>query len=235
MAASKPRPSNRPSRAAVVAAFGIAIAAAAALIALAVLSRSDSAPPPTPNPVVGLSGIPQDGRALGSAAANVTLIEYADPQCPACRLYSEEFFPTLVDEYVRPGKVKTEFRGFPFIGQDSVKAYAFVLAAAEQNRLWNLVEALYRSQGDENSGWVTDDLIRRLAGEIPGLDVDQLFADASSDRITQEAGEAAAAASAAGITGTPTFLVAIGDAEPYFVQFGSIEQLREALDDALAG
>lgn len=235
MAAANPRTSNRPSRTAVVAAFGIAIAAAVALIALALLSRSDSASPPTPNPVVSLAGIPQDGRILGKAAANVTLIEYADLQCPACRLYTEEFFPTLVDEYVRPGKVKTEFRGFPFIGDDSVKAYAFVLAAAEQDKLWNLVEALYRNQGEENSGWVTDDLLRRLAGEIPGLDVDRLFADASSERITQEAGEAAAAASAAGVTGTPTFLVAIGDAKPYFVQFGSIDQLREALDDALTG
>ena len=117
------------------------------------------------------------------------MIEYADPQCPACRLYTEEFFPTLVDDYVRPGKVKTEFRGFPFIGDDSVKAYRFLLAAAEQDKLWNLAEALYRNQGRENSGWVTDDLVRRLAGEIPGLDVDKLFADAGSERITQQADE----------------------------------------------
>jgi protein-disulfide isomerase len=41
---------------------------------------------------------------LGNAAANVVLIEWADPQCPACRFYSEDVFPTVVDDYVRPGR-----------------------------------------------------------------------------------------------------------------------------------
>ena len=69
----------------------------------------------------------------------------------------------------------------------------------------------------------------------PGLDVDKLFADARSERITQQADGAEAAATAAGIKGTPTFLIAIGAEQPYLVQFGSIDQMRAALDDALAG
>jgi protein-disulfide isomerase len=236
MAAMSPRSTNRPSGRAVVVAFGIAIAAAVALIAVALISRKSSdSPPPTATPVVALGGIPQDGAVLGNPDAKVTLIEYADQQCPACRLYTEEFFPTFVDEYVRPGTVKAEFRGFPFIGDDSVKAYRFLLAAARQNKLWDLQEALYRNQGGENSGWVTDDLIRRVAGEIPGLDVDQLFTDASLAAIQQEAAGASAAASSAGITGTPTFLIGIGDGEPYLVTFGSLDQMRAALDDALSG
>ena len=165
----------------------------------------------------------------------MTLIEYADQQCPACRVYTEEFFPTFVAEYVRPGKVNAEFRGFPFIGDDSVKAYRFLLAAAEQNRLWNLQEALYRTQRGENSGWVTDDLVRRVAGEIPGLDADKLFADANRPAIQREADGAEQAATNAGITGTPTFLVKIGDQQPYGISFGSLDHMREALDDALSG
>lgn len=236
MAGPKARRTDRPSRTAVALAFGIAIAAAVALVAVAVLSRNDSSSaPPTANPVVDLAGIPQAGRVLGSPAANVTLIEYADPQCPACRLYTEEFFPTLVREYVRPGKVKTEFRGFPFIGDDSVKAYRFLLAAAEQDKLWNLAEALYRNQGAENSGWVTDDLIRGIAAEIPGLDVDKLFADAERADIRQQAESAESAAAAAGIGGTPSFLIIAGNEQPYAVQFRSVDQMRAALDDALSG
>ncbi|HEU5206798.1 MAG TPA: thioredoxin domain-containing protein [Gaiellaceae bacterium] len=230
-----PRSQARPSRRAVVVAFGIAIAAAAALVAVALISkRSSDSAPPAATPVVALGGIPQDGAVLGNSGAKVALIEYADLQCPACRLYTEEFFPTLVDEYVRTGKVKAEFRGFPFIGDDSVKAHRFLLAAARQNKLWNLQEALYRNQGGENSGWVTDDLIRRVAGEIPGLDADQLFADASLPAIEQEAAGAGAAASSAGITGTPTFLIGIGDQQPYLVSFGALDQMRAALDDALS-
>ena len=235
MAAMKPSSTNRPSRRSVVVAFGIAIAAAAALIAVAVISRSSSdSPPPIATPVVDLGGIPQRGAVLGSPDAQVLMIEYADQQCPACRLYTEQFFPTLVNGYVRPGKVKVEFRGFPFIGDDSVKAHRFLLAAAEQDKLWDLQEALYRSQGSENSGWVTDDLVRRVAGEIPGLDVDELFADAGRPAIRHEADGATEAASNAGIAGTPTFLIKIGDQQPYMVTFGSLDQMRAALDDALS-
>ena len=165
--------------------------------------------------------------------ASVTLIEYADPQCPGCRFYTEEMFPAIVNEYVRPGRVKTEFRGFPFIGPDSVKALRFILAAGMQDRLWQLQDALYRNQGGENDGWVTDDLVRRLASEIGGLDVERLFVDAESDEITNAAEQAAPQAEAAGIRGTPTFLVKIGDAEPYAVR-ADLTELRAALDDALS-
>ena len=230
-----PRSGNRPSGRMVVLAFGIAIAAAVALVAVALVGRGDSSAPATETPVVDLAGIPQDGRTLGAPGANVTLVEWADPQCPACRFYTEEFFPTVVDEYVRPGRVQTEFRGFPFIGDDSVKAYRFLLAAGEQDKLWDLQEAMYRNQGGENDGWVTDDLIRELGAEIPGLDVDRLFVDAERADIVAEAEGAEAAAEAAGIAGTPTLQLAIGDDEPYTIQVADVDQLRAALDDALDG
>jgi protein-disulfide isomerase len=230
-----PRSSNRPSGRVVVLAFGIAIAAAVALVAVALIGRGDSSAPATETPVVELSGIPQDGRTLGAPDANVTLVEWADPQCPACRFYTEEFFPTVVDEYVRPGRVKTEFRGFPFIGDDSVTAYRFLLAAGEQGKLWDLQEAMYRNQGGENDGWVTDDLIRELGAAIPGLDVARLFVDAEREDIVTEAEGADAPTQAAGIEGTPTLQIAIGDDDPYDIQVADVDQLRAALDDALDG
>jgi protein-disulfide isomerase len=226
----------RPSNKTIVLAFGAAIGAAVMLVVVALSLRNDgSVSPATPTPVVDLSGIQQSGSVLGSPDTKVTFIEYADPQCPACRAYTETMFPTLVDEYVRTGKVATEFRGYPFIGPDSVEAYRFLLAAGEQNKLWNLAEALYRNQGRENDGWVTEDLVRRVAGEMPGLDVDRLFSDAQRAEIMKAASGAAAEASASGIRGTPTFLVKIGDQAPYFVQFGSIDEMRATLDDALSG
>ena len=93
MAAMNPSSSNRPSGRTVILAFAVAIAAAVALVAVALIGRSDSSTPPTATPVVDLTGIPQDGRVLGSPDAEVTLVEWADPQCPACRTYTEEFLP----------------------------------------------------------------------------------------------------------------------------------------------
>ncbi len=236
--AQKQSAQKRPSGGMVVLAFGIAIGAAVALIATALLLRDGDGPaPPSTTPAVDLSGIAQDGVFLGSADTTVTLIEYADLQCPFCRAYSEDVFPTVVDEYIRPGRVRNEFRGLAFLGEDSVKALRYVQAAGLQDRLWEMQEALFRNQGAENSGWVTDDLVRSLAEEIGGLDVDRMFADAESAEVTELIDRAAAQAQAAEVRGTPSFFIQIGDDEPYAIELTSLDPsaLRPALDDALSG
>ena len=233
--ATRQEAERRPSGLMVALAFGIAIAAAVAVIVVAVVARrSTNAAPPSPTAVVDLEGIPQAGTVLGSPYARVTLIEYADLQCPSCRAYTEAVWPAVVRQYIRPGRVKTEFRGVAFIGPDSLKALRFVYAAGLQNRLWNLEEALYRNQGGENSGWVTDELVRRLAGEV-GLNADRLFADAQSKEVTAMIVDAVAEANAAEVHTTPSLFVEVGAAEPYFIQVGSAAELTAALDDALSG
>jgi protein-disulfide isomerase len=234
--ASKPARERRPSGLMVVLAFAIAIAAAVALVVLAVVLRTgDDGAPPTATPGVNLAGIPQEGIVLGSPAARVTLIEYADLQCPACRAYTEEYFPEIVERYVRPGEIKTEFRGVAFIGEDSETVLRYVLAAGLQNHLWELQDALYRNQGAENSGWVTEELVRELAGEIPGFDADRLVTDAESDKVTAMMEQVMAQAEAADVPGTPTLAIQVGDAEPYLLASGiSFAELTEALDAALA-
>ena len=232
----QPAQQGRPSGLVVLLAFAIAIGAAVSLIVLALALRTteDDAAPPTPTPVVDLDGIPQDGRVLGSPEADVTLIEYADLQCPACRAYTESYFPEIVSRYVRPGRVKTEFRGLAFIGPDSETALRWVLAAGLQDRLWHLQEALYRNQGRENSGWVTEELLRRLAGEIPGLDADRVLADAEGDEVSAQVAEAAAQAEAAEIRGTPGLAIQVGDGEPTTLEPGvALSELTAALDEAL--
>ena len=221
----------------VVLAFAVAIAVAIALVVIAVVSRSgdDDAAPTTTTAIVDFDGIPQDGVILGSPDATVTLIEYADLQCPACRAYTEAYLPTVVERYVRPGRVKAEFRGIAFIGQDSETALRYVLAAGLQDRLWELQEALYRNQGGENSGWVTEALLRGLAAEIPELDVDRLLADAQSDQVTAMITETARQADAAEVPGTPSLAIQVGSQEPYLLASGtSLAELSAALDEALA-
>lgn len=232
----RPRESPAPSRRSVTMAFGLALVAAAALVLVAVVLRKNDAPAPVANPVVNIDGIPQSGRILGDPQAKVTLIEFADPQCPACRYYTLNIYPKLVNQYVRSGKVRTEYRGYPFIGADSIKAMRFIMAASFQNKLWQLMEALYRNQGAENSGWVTDDLVRRVAGEIPGLDVDRLFTDARSDRVTAMISTDLRQVQARRIGQTPSFLVRVGNGQPYLLSIPlDVGAFRSALDGALQG
>jgi len=54
-----------------------------------------------------------DDPVLGDAKAKVTIIEFADYQCPFCRIFWKETFPRLKKEYLDTGKVKLVFRDFP--------------------------------------------------------------------------------------------------------------------------
>ena len=218
-----------------VLAFALAIGLAVALVVAGIVLRSDDEDAgPNPTPAVDFAGIPQDGIVLGSPEADVLLIEYADLQCPACRAYSETFLPEIVDSYVRPGDLRLEFRGVSFLGPDSETALRYVLAAGLQDKLWDFQEALYRNQGSENSGWVTEELIRLVGAEIDGLDVDRVIADAESDEVTTMLEDSRRLATAAQIPGTPTLALAVGDEAPTQLEPGlSLTQLIAAIDDAL--
>lgn len=181
-----------------------------------------------------LAGIPQDRAVLGAPEAGVTLIQFEDLQCPVCRRYQQTAFPGIVREYVRAGMVKLRFVGMTFIGDDSATALSYVLAAGAQGKLWQLADALYAKQGGENDGWVTDELLETLAGQL-GLDYAKLRADANGAAVEQQASSMAAEASQREIPGTPWFYVQVGDAEPYEVRWSSLEldEFRTILDDAL--
>lgn len=179
------------------------------IVVVAVVSSGGSKskkPLAKPNQVASLiDGIPQDKLVLGSPNAPVTLVEFADLQCPFCGQWERNTLPELVRKYVRPGKVKIEFRGLHFIGDDSTKALRAVLGAGLQNKLWQMAENLYEAQGTENTGWVTDALIERVGGEIPGLDVKRMLKDAKSDDVTKEMNGTTQLANEIGVKSTPTF------------------------------
>lgn len=153
-----------------------------------------------------VDGVPQDGRVLGRPSAPVMLVEYADLQCPFCAQFALDVLPELVRRYVRPGRVKIEFRGLAFIGEDSQEALAHTLAAADDDRLWQTTDLLYQSQGPENSGWVTDDLLDDIATSA-GLDPDAVRERAESAEVAAQVEEDAESAGRLDIASTPSFLV----------------------------
>ena len=116
--------------------------------------------------------------------AKVTVTEFLDLQCPICAEASKQTLPTLINDYVRTGKVKLQARTLHFIGPDSTKAARAAAAAQEQGKLWPFVEAFYAAQGAENSGYVTDGFLREVA-DAAGLDADKLL-DAAKEPASQQ-------------------------------------------------
>lgn len=154
-----------------------------------------------------LAGIPQKGTVLGDPKAPATLLEFADLQCPICRRYSTDAFPTLVRDYVRTGKVKMDFRNFAFLGPDSTRAAQAALAAGEQNKLWQFVERFYANQQGENTGYATDGFIRKVASQVPGLNVDRLMSERFAPKVRAELSRVQAEVTKLHVTGTPTIFV----------------------------
>jgi protein-disulfide isomerase len=215
---------------------------AAVLVGVTVFGSQEEA---TPQAVVAgldevtelLAGVPQQGNVLGRDDAPVTLVEYADPQCPHCAHFALDGFPHLVWDYVREGKLRIEFRGMTFMGPDSDTALRAALAAGEQGRLYHVMDMLFYAQGEPRSGWVTDELVRGIAASVPGLDGERMLDDMDSDRVTKLVVEHAALAEAAGVPGTPYFELGPtgGTLTPLEVQSLSIDAFRPAIDALLEG
>ena len=84
-----------------------------------------------------LAGVPQHGDTLGSPTLRRHLTVYEDPQCPFCRDWALETLPSVVENYVRPGRVKLVYRGVQIIGPNSQEGLRAIYAAGRQNKLWN--------------------------------------------------------------------------------------------------
>jgi len=224
-----------------VVAAAAAVLVGGGLIAALVLTNSGSSNPPATAPAgvsevaAMLRNIPQQGAALGSPKAPVTLVEFADPQCPYCGDWEKTSLATIVDKYVRTGKVRIVFNGMTFVGGDSETALRAALAAGEQNRFWNVLALLYQNQGTENTGWVTDALLQGIGNSIPGLDTKRMFAAVQSATVTKKLAAAAAFARDAGVNSTPTFAVGKTNEALTIVKISSLQPsgLEPALDAAL--
>jgi protein-disulfide isomerase len=153
------------------------------------------------------AGIPQGGMALGAPSAPVTLVEFGDLQCPFCQRYALRVLPALLDRYVRPGRVRLEFRAVALLGPDSARAARAAMGAAEQDRLWQFIDLFYVNQGRENTGYVTDRFLRSIARGVRGLDPVRALRSSGGPSVTTQLAENLALARRWAIPGTPTFLV----------------------------
>lgn len=152
-----------------------------------------------------LSGIPQEEMVLGNPNAPVELVEFGDLQCPVCKAFAEELLPPIIENQVKNGEVKIDFRNFTIIGPQSVDAGAAALAAGAQGRGWNFVELFYRNQGAENAGYADDTFLEAIAEGAGVKDLRKWNEDRTVFRPTVE--ETSQEAQQLGFDGTPSFAI----------------------------
>jgi protein-disulfide isomerase len=196
----------------ILVAAAVSAAALIAVVLILVAGKSSPAASSTTTTTTTTSaaslfaGIPQQGNTLGTASAPATLVVYEDPQCPFCRQWDVQTLPTVINQYVRTGKIKLVYRGVVIIGPDSVRGLRAIDAAAKQNKLWNMVDALYARQGAENSGWITNSVILAAAKDA-GANGQAILAGMGASSVNATLKTWQKQAMADQLQGTPTFVI----------------------------
>ncbi|MBF6499417.1 thioredoxin domain-containing protein [Nocardia cyriacigeorgica] len=174
-----------------------------------------------------VSAVRPDSHRLSTAAdGRVTLVEFLDFECEACRA-AYPLVERLREEY--GDRVSFVVRYFPIPSHfNAERAARSVEAAAQQGRFEQMYQRMYETQ----AGWgeqrvPADEVFRGFAADL-GLDLaayDAAYNDpATLDRVRSDFNDGIAL----GVQGTPTFFV-----NDEMVTANSYEDLAEALDSAL--
>ncbi len=124
--------------------------------------------------------------------------------------------------YIEDGTLRLEWRDFPYLGEDSVRAAVAARAAQEQGKFWEYHDVLYA-----NGGPFDDASLLRYAEEA-GLDVERFEREFRSGRYEAVVEEVFRQGQEAGVPGTPLFFV---NGEP-IAGTQSVEVYAEAIERA---
>lgn len=193
-----------------------------------------------PNPSVAAPTAPQgpttvnikvtaDDPVLGDPNAKLTIVEFADYQCPYCGRFQTDVEKKLIQDYVNTGKVKFVYKNLAFLGQESTDSANAALCAKEQNKFWEYHDKLFDNQKGENQGAFAIDNLKKFASDL-GLNATQFNSCLDAKKYNTQIQADIAEANKNGFNSTPSTAVGkiplIG-ALPY-------EQFKSAIESALA-
>ncbi len=120
------------------------------------------------------SGLPSDGRTLGSADAKVTIDAWEDFRCTACFDFTTSVEPQLVTDYVKTGKAKLVYHDLLEIdamstppSTESRDAANAALCANDQGQFWPFHDWLFANQSPrEAAGAFTLDRLVMLGKDV---------------------------------------------------------------------
>ena len=141
-------------------------------------------------------------QVMGAADAPVTVVEFADYQCPFCLRFTKTTFPLLKKKYIDTGKVRWVALNLPLpFHKDARKAAQAAHCAGEQDKFWEMRELLFRNPQKLN----TENLPAHAA--TLSLDITAFNECLQSDRHLAEIDQDAKDAKAVRLTGTPSFII----------------------------
>jgi protein-disulfide isomerase len=169
-------------------------------------------------------------RIQGAPTAKVWVIEVSDFQCPFCKEWHDATYDTVLDQYVKTGKVRMAYVNFPL----SIHAHAHQAAIAamcvgSQGKFWEMHNALFASQSQWENDADPTAAIDSLAVAV-GADEASYKSCLSSPSIEALVAGDQERARQGGVTATPSVWVG-GKLIEGAIPTGD---MKKAIDDALA-
>jgi protein-disulfide isomerase len=136
----------------------------------------------------------------GPSDAKVTVVEFADYQCPFCG-QAEALVTQVLQDY--PKDVRLVYKQFPLatIHPQAMAAAKAALAAGRQGKYWEMHDLLFRNQRD-----LSPEKLSQLAGSLQ-LDVMQFEKDMESPEVLAQISREQQEGKSADVVGTPTIFV----------------------------
>jgi protein-disulfide isomerase len=150
------------------------------------------------------------GRTMGDPNAKVTLVVYADFQCPYSKQYTRDIEDQIIETYVKANKINYTYKYFPVIDQDRIGESHWAAYAAEcandQGKFWDYHDKLYYEYRGQNTGAFTRDNLKKYAAEL-NLDTKAFNTCLDSDKYALLVYDQLIEALQLKLPGTPTFLL----------------------------
>ena len=148
------------------------------------------------------------GYVLGSDSAPVTIVEYADFQCPQCENFDAVQWPSVYEQLVATGKLRWVYRDFPL---DQIHVYTRLASHAaacadEQGRFWQMKQKLYNYQSSWSFGTGQMGKFKDYA-QAAGLNVDQWQGCMESAKFAGRIQASYEEGGRLGVNSTPSFLI----------------------------
>lgn len=172
---------------------------------------------------------PAEAGTLGRTDAPVVLVIFSDYQCGYCAAWVNGTQPSIVDRYVRTGKVRLEWRDANIFGPPSIMASRAAFAAGRQGKFWTYHAALFAPATKPTPAQLTVDGLTALAGRL-GLDTDRFRTDLQDPAITTLVERNETEAFELGVTSTPQFVIG----HERLVGAQPVAAFEKAIDKALA-
>jgi protein-disulfide isomerase len=161
-------------------------------------------------PPTSYAGLTVAGASVGKADAPVVMQVYSDFQCPACKLFITTELPSLLRDFVQPGLLRIQSNDIDIIDRngstESLELAAAATCAADQGKYWPFHDLVFWNQGGENQGYHDAAFIDRVATAAE-FDLSAFHTCQARTDIRQPIKDRTTAASAAGVTATPTIVL----------------------------